>query len=194
MASNDIMALLANRTEAAAARLDAAIRIDFHRFVAVAVEQRLRNRPHFFARTPHRAFVWFRTYLEATADKAAERMAEPIRDLRIYYGASARSVDEQALGLAKLLSDIVDATRELISEFAFPGDQRPDRAEDTAMDLEAEYALEYSPSPGVLWAWQQVRELDEVRNQIADASGPPAISFELRYHLPELAESLAQSG
>lgn len=185
MTPDQLATLLEQRTTAAAALLEAAIRIDFHRFVGMHVQDRLRSRPHFFAHTPNRAFVFFRGLVTATAERAVVQMAEPIRDLRIYYGASPRGHEEEASGLAKTLAGIAETTRVLLSEFAFPGDQRPDRADVTQMDLDAEYQLDYAASPSVLWAWRQLRELDEVRNQIADAGGAPEVSFEIRYHLPE---------
>ena len=71
----------------------------------------------------------------------------------------------------------------LLLEMAFPGDDKPDRADVTAVDLDATYQLAFAPSPTLLWAWRRVRELDGVRNALAD--GAPAAGFAARWHLPE---------
>lgn len=191
---DELMQLLLERTEAASARLREAIRIDFHHFVARHVEDRLRARPHFFARTAAGVVSSIRKGVEEEAERVARSMEQQVADLRVYYGASERTEAEEASGLAKTLGeDIAEATRRLLTDWAFPGDDKADRPDVTQIDLDAEYQVAYTPSPAVVWAWRQVRALDEVRNRIADAEKagrPPEIDFGLRWHLPELVERI----
>lgn len=178
-------AALDARLESASRRLDVAIRLDLNRFVAHEVESRLRARPNFLARTPQAPLVGLRNRVDGDAAKAAEALTRPIADLRAYYGAESRTPDEEDRGFAKTVGEAAVACAErLLSELAFPGDDKPDRADVTQVDLDATYRLAFTPSTSLLWAWRQVRELDAVRNQLADGG---AGGFEARWHLPERA-------
>src|SRR5690606_37235466 len=89
-------------------------------------------------------------------------------------------------GLSKILVAVEDATREILSTWSMPGDDKPDQRDDRSVDLEPRYELYYEPSPAVFWAWQQLRGIDRARFQILDATElPPEPSFELRVYLPE---------
>lgn len=185
MAIDDaMMNVLVARIDEAEARLAAAIRLDFQRWLAEAVEGRLRARPHFLARTPRDALVLIRKAVDEEADRAAASAAEQVRDLRVWYSASPAGEADEIAGLRKTISDIVEVARRLLSEWCFPGDDKPDRADVTQVDLDAEYKLAYEPSETVLWAFRQARELDGVRNQLVE--DPAADGFTVRYHLPEL--------
>jgi hypothetical protein len=176
-------ALLDERAAESSKLLDGAIRLDFRSFLGRQLEDRLRARPNFLARTPTVTRISWRKAVNAEADRAAEKMAQPVRDLRVFLGASPRSEAEETAALAKTLGEIVEVARRMLIEGCFPGDDKADRADVTQVDLDAEWALAYAPSPPVVWAWRQVRELDEVRNQLAD--DPNADTFEIRWHLPE---------
>jgi hypothetical protein len=185
----DAMEVLAARTELASRRLREALRVELAWFLGDAVERRLRARPNFLSRTPQRPLAVLRARVDDDADKVCASLDQQVTDLRVYYGAESRTADEEDRGFAKTVREaVVGIANRVLSELAFPGDDKPDRADVTQVDLDAEYKLDYTPSPAVMWAWRVVRELDGVRNALADAKGksPAPATFELRWHLPEL--------
>lgn len=180
-----MVAELDARLEGAARRLAVAVRLDLNRFLSEAVEGRLRARPNFLARTPQRPLIGLRGRVDGDAEQAAAALERPIADLRVYYGAESRTPEEEDRGFVKTLAEVaVGAAQRLLSELAFPGDDKPDRADVKQVDLDATYQLAFTPSATTVWAWRQVRELDTVRNQLADGA---AASFERSWHLPEHA-------
>ncbi|HVV85342.1 MAG TPA: hypothetical protein VHE35_19905 [Kofleriaceae bacterium] len=172
------------RSESAWRRLATAIRLDLNRFITAEVEQRLRARPNFFARMPQTPLIGLRGRVDEEAAKAAAALDQPVTDLRVYYGAESRSADEEDRGFVKTVGErAVEVTERLLMELAFPGDDKPDPVASPGVDLDATYKLAFEPSTSLVWAWRQVRELDTVRNQLADGAPP---SFETRWHFPEL--------
>jgi hypothetical protein len=146
----------------------------------------LRSRPHFLARTPPPALAHLRHDIADGCEKVLVDAGVKIRDLRVFYGAVPRSDQEEEVGIVKVLSEIEAVTRKILVTWSFPGDDKPDRADDRAVDLAPRYQLAYHPSPAVLWAWQQVRGVDRARFQLVDAGEPPfERSFDLALHLPE---------
>jgi len=181
-------AALTARHQIAVERLRDALRVEVAAFVSAEVERRLRARPHFFGRMAAGPRASLRTRVDADSDRAVAALAQPIADLRIYYGAETRPAAEEDAGFAKTVTEAAHAaTRRLLGELAFPGDDKPDRADVTAVDLDAEYQLAFAPSAVLLAAWRAVRALDGVRNLLAD--GAATDSFELRWHLPERAST-----
>lgn len=173
------------RSESAWRRLAMALRLELNFFLSSEVEKRLRARPNFFGRMPLRPLTGLRGRVDDEAGKAATGLEQPVADLRVYYGAEARSAEEEDRGFAKTVAEHAHAvTERLLGEMAFPGDDKPDPVASPGVDLDATYKLAYAPSAPLLWAWRQVRELDTVRNQLAD--GAPA-TFETRWHFPELS-------
>lgn len=180
----DPIAILAARTAAAAARLRDALHADVARFLGQQIEDRLRARPHFFARTPPSALAMLRQSIDDDAQRVARALEPKVADLRIYYGASPRSAAEEERAFTRTVADDAEAiVQRLLAELAFPGDDKPDLAEVTQIDLDASYRVAFTPSPSLTWAWNQVRALDRVRDQPADAVD--ASAFEPRWHLPE---------
>jgi hypothetical protein len=183
---DDEMALLAARTAVASRRLRDAVAVDISQFVVSEVERRLRSRPNFLARTPSVALASLRRRVDDDSAHALERLAQPIADLRIYYGASDRSAADEDAGFAKTLTEATIAVaNRLLSELAFPGDDKPDLPDITTIDLDAEYELRFVPAPSVMWSWRQLRILDTVRNQLVDGKGVADLSFDLRWQVPE---------
>jgi hypothetical protein len=116
--------------------------------------------------------------------KAAEILDRQVSDLRVYYGAESRTADEEDRGFAKTVREAAhEVTERLMGEMAFPGDDKPDPPLSPGVDLDAVYQLDFQPAVSLVWAGRQVRELDTVRNQLADGAPP---TFETRWHLPEL--------
>jgi hypothetical protein len=182
----DPMEVLAARTNAASQRLRDALRVEIAWFLGDAVERRLRARPNFMARTPQRPLAVLRARVDDDAEKVAASLDEQVTDLRIYYGAESRTADEEDRGFAKTVREaVVGIANRVLSELAFPGDDKADRADVTQVDLDATYKLDYTPSPAVMWAWRVVRELDGVRNVLVDSKGAAPQTFEIRWHLPE---------
>jgi hypothetical protein len=180
-------AALDARSESAWRRLAMALRLDLNRFLSTEVEARLRRRPNFFGRMPLRPLVGLRGRVDEEALKAAETLDRQVSDLRVYYGAETRGADEEDRGFTKTVREAAHEVAErLLGEMAFPGDDKPDPPESPGVDLDAVYALDYQPSSSLLWAWRQVRELDTVRNQLADGK---AATFETRWHFPESTPS-----
>lgn len=176
---------LGERHQVAVARLRDALGLELARFVTGEVEKRLRARPNFFGRMKPAIVASLRGRVDSEPLALVASLAKPITDLRVYYGAEARSADEEDRGFAKTVGEAADGlARRLLGELAFPGDDKPDRADVTSVDLDAEYQVRFEPSPALLWAWRSVRELDGVRNRLADGA---AAGFELRWHLPEHA-------
>lgn len=173
------------RSESAWRRLAMALRLDLNRFLSSEVEQRLRARPNFFGRMAQRPLIGLRGRVDEEALQAADALERPVADLRVYYGAEQRTADEEDRGFAKTVKEAAHAvTERLLGEMAVPGDDKPDPVASPGVDLDATYKLDYQPSTSLLWAWRQVRELDTVRNQLAEGAAP---SFEQRWHLPELS-------
>ena len=180
----DELAALDARHDSASRRLAVAVRLDLNRFVSTAIEDRLRARPSFFARLAAGSRQALRDRVDRDAAAAADDLAQPIADLRVYYGAETRTVEAEDRGFAGTIAETAQAVAaRLLGELAFPADATPDHAGDAAVDLAATYALAFAPSTSLMWAWRQVRELDKVRNQLADGAPP---SFETAWHLPEL--------
>jgi len=174
------------RSEGAWRRLSVALRLDLNRFLTDAVESRLRARPNLTGSLKPLHLTSLRERVDSEAAKVADGLERPVSDLRVYYGAEARSAEEEDRGFGKTVAEAAVALAErLLSEMAFPGDDKPDTA-DGGMDLDATYRLTFVPSSSLLFAWRQVRELDTVRNQLADGAAP---SFELRWHFPEYSPS-----
>ncbi len=175
---------LAERHQIAVGQLRDALGLELTRFVAGEVARRLRARPHFFGRMKPGPRASLRRRVDHDCGALLATLAQPIADLRVYYGAEARSAAEEDAGFARTVAEAADAlARRLLGELAFPGDDKPDRADIAAVDLDATYQLAFTPSATLLWAWRRVRELDGVRNTLAD--GAPADGFEVRWHLPE---------
>ena len=172
------------RSENAWRRLAMALRLDLNRFLASEVEKRARARPNFLGRMPLAPLVGLRGRVDEEAIKTADALSRPVSDLRVYYGAEQRAADEEDRGFAKTVREAAhEVTERLLGELAFPGDDKPDPVQSPGVDLDATYALDYQPSSALLWSWRQVRELDTVRNQLADGAAP---TFETRWHFPEL--------
>lgn len=181
-------AALTARHQVAVERLRDALRVEVACFVGAEVERRLRARPHFFGRMAAGPRASLRTRIDADSDRVVAELARPLADLRVYYGAEARDASEEDAGFTKTVTEAVHAaTRRLLGELAFPGDDKPDRADLTSVDLDAEYQLGFTPSAVLLASWRGVRALDGIRNLLAD--GAVVDSFELRWHLPERAPS-----
>ena len=182
--TDEQQAALDARHENASRRLQMAVRLELNRFVASAIEDRLRARPHFFARMQVPPRQSLRGRVDSEAIRAAEGLAQPIADLRVYYGAEIRTIEEEDRGFATTVAEVAhEVANQMLAEMAFPDDPTPDHAASTGVDLDATYALAFAPAPALMWAWRQVRELDMVRNQLADGAPP---TFETRWHLPEL--------
>lgn len=182
----DLQQLIDDRTRLAAGALREAIRLDVYRFLASSVEDRLRRRPHFLARTPPQALVAFRGQLSAESDRLIERLGPKIRDLRVFYGAEPRDADRELAGLAKVLGEVEEVARQLLLIWCMPGDDVADTAEDSSVDLSPEYRLRFEVSEAVAWAWRQLRAVDTAHFQITDAEGPvPPKTVEIGLCLPE---------
>lgn len=176
---------VATRIELAERRLATAVRIDFHAFLGAAVEERLRARPNFMSRTPLDAQVMIRSEVSDQADQAAGKAETRLRELRARLVASPPSDDAAELAaLARALRDIEQTTEQMLIEWSFPGDDKPDRADVTQVDLDATWQLGYQASPQVVWCWRQCRELDRAAHALT--ADPSADSFEIRFHVPEL--------
>jgi hypothetical protein len=172
--------LLLGRTRLASTYLRDAVHLDFVRFALTAVEDRLRAQPAFLASlTPPALAAMHRQILEAAAG-AATSITQPVLDLRVYLGSTQpRTEEDEASALVKTLRHAVErAVRGALAAAGFPPDPGQEGAE--------RHAVEYAPTPVVLWGWRWLRRLDEVRNRIADAGGHPEIDFDLRWLCPEL--------
>ncbi len=175
---------LAARHQIAVAQLRDALGLEVARFVDGELVRRLHARPHFFGRMQPGPRASLRRRVDHDSAALVAALAQPITDLRIYYGAEARAAAEEDAGFTRTVAEAAEGlARRLLGELAFPGDDKPDRADVTAVDLDATYQLAFAPSPTLLWAWRRVRELDGVRNALAD--GAPAAGFAARWHLPE---------
>ena len=182
----DIETTVEQRIAAAEGLLSDALRVEIAAFVGKHIEERLRARPHFLGRTPHIALQQMRVEIDQLSVRLAERAEQPVRDLRAFLGGSSYSEAEEAQALVSALSFVVDATRALLTTWVFPADHRLDRAEDTGVDLDAEYHVQLALSSNFAWAWRNVRGIDKARNEVADAGGKPVPrTFEIRCWLPE---------
>lgn len=180
------VAALTARHQVAVERLRDALRVEVAVFVGAEVERRLRARPHFFGRMAAGPLASLRSRVDGDAERVVAELARPLADLRIYYGAETRGADEEDAGFAKTVTEAVHAaTRRLLGELAFPGDDKPDRADVTTVDLDASYQLAFAPSPVLRACWRRVRVLDGIRNLLAD--GGVDDGFDLRWQLPERA-------
>lgn len=185
---DDQQRALGERHQLAVERLRDALALEVTRFVTGEVERRLRARPNFFGRMKPNIVASLRRRVDHDSLAAVAALAQPITDLRVYYGAETRTADEEERGFAKTVGEAADKlARRLLGELAFPGDDKPDRADVTSVDPDAEYQLAFAPSPTLVWAWRRVRELDTVRNRLADGDPAAATAFEVRWHLPEHA-------
>ena len=178
--------ILAARTQAAEALLRDAVRVEVVAFVSRQLEERLRARPHFLGRTPQVALYNMRLELEREGPRLAAQTSGRLDDLRAFVGAAPRSETEESEAVAKVLSFVVEAVQELLTIWCFPGDNRPDRGDQSGVDLDAQYRLTFTPSANLLFAWRKVRALDTVRNQLADAAGRDVPhTLEMKLYLPE---------
>lgn len=175
------------RRRAAESLLRDALRLDLARFANAETEFRLQARTEFRARFPPQALSTLRDDLDRMPHELAEAAVDRLRDLRVWFGANPAGEAEEATALARALEPVTAALHELLSTYAFPGDERPEEeGERGSVDLDATYLAEYRPSVNVVWAWRHLRGLDAARDEIADARGvPPAPSFALVWHLPE---------
>ncbi len=179
-------ALLDERLAEAVDLLREAIRVDLRKFATDEIVRRLRERPHFLARTPPPALVHLRNDITEGCEKVLVEAGTKIRDLRVFYGAVPKSEQEEEVGITKILSEIEQVTRKILVTWSIPGDSKSDRADDRSVDPEPEYQLSYRPSSAVLWAWQQVRGVDRARFQLVEADEPPFDhTFDLAFFLPE---------
>ena len=114
-------AALTARHQIAVERLRDALRVEVAAFVSAEVERRLRARPHFFGRMAAGPRASLRTRVDADSDRAVAALAQPIADLRIYYGAESRAAAEEDAGFTKTVTEAAHAaTRRLLGELAFP--------------------------------------------------------------------------
>lgn len=156
-----------------------ALRLDASRLVASEVEARLRARPNFLAAFPASALVQLRTELDAAGPKLADEAWTKLTDLRAWFGAEGGTDADAAAALTRALAPFAEAVLELLRVYGFPDDRAPDEA---GVDLEAEYTVEYRPSPQLEWAWRRLRALDGARNALADGGAP---GFDVAFHVPE---------
>ena len=79
------------------------------------------------------------------------------------------------------MAPFAEAVLELLRVYGFPDDRAADEP-GAPLDLEAEYTVEYRPSPQLEWAWRRLRALDGARNALADGGAP---GFDVAFHVPE---------
>jgi len=181
-----ILEVLGDRAVLATAMLCDAVRLDFGQFLGTAVEGRLRSRPNFLARMPRAALIELRERLQRELNHLIAASERPVHELRARLLEEPVSRDEETALLADALGTLlVERTRELLVEHRFPGDDVPDLPDKPMAPLRPEFHLGYAPSTVVLWAWRQVRALDQATRQLESSEGRPLATFEIRYYLPE---------
>ena len=158
-----------------------ALRLDASRLVASEVEARLRARPNFLAAFPASALVQLRAELDAAGPRLADEAWTKLTDLRAWFGAEGGTDADEAAAVARALAPFADAVLELLRVYGFPDDSAADEPL-APLDLEAEYTVEYRPSPQLEWAWRRLRALDGARNALADGGAP---GFDVAFHVPE---------
>jgi hypothetical protein len=184
--SPQLEAILDARVADALNLLRKAVSVDVYRCVFGDVDGRLRKRPHFLARTPPQALAQLRSYMRDRCEATIGDLDRMIRDLRVFYGGVPTTREQEDAGLGKAMATIEDLAREILSTWSMPGDDKPDRVDDRAVDLDPGYDLTYEPSPAVWWAWQNVRGVDRARFQIDDATRLPLErTLEVSCYLPE---------
>jgi hypothetical protein len=158
-----------------------ALRLDASRLVASEVEARLRARPNFLAAFPASALVQLRTELDAAGPRLADEAWTKLTDLRAWFGAEGSTDADEAAAVARALAPFTEAVLELLRVYGFPDDSAADEP-GAPLDLEAEYTVEYRPSPQLEGAWRRLRALDGARNALADGG---AGGFDVAFHVPE---------
>lgn len=181
----DLTGTVERRSGAAGSLLYDAIRLDFARFVARQVEDRLRARPRFVGglgveATRRLRIAWF-----DGVDELVEAAGEPVLELRSYLEEQPKDEQLEAealtIGLGRVL---VPATAALLRAFGFPGDAQPEGAPPATSD--EEFRLAYTASAEVLWAWRDVRAFDRLKQWLAGPrSEPPLPPYRLALLLPE---------
>jgi hypothetical protein len=185
----EIQRLLEQRTRVAEGMLREAVRLEVTCFMNRHVEDRLRARPHFVARTPRIALIQMRLQLERETENVTSEAMKGIAGLRAEVVGDVLDGDR----LGKTVRGVLEgATTDVLLHWFFPGDSFPDDPTNTAVDLDAQFDLGYEPSPALLWAWRRVRSLDAARRHVTAAGDTPLQpTFEVRVLI---AEALPDSG
>jgi hypothetical protein len=184
---NELLALLDERIAMAGSYLYDALRVDLGRYVSRQLEDRLRARPHFLARTPPEELRLMRRRFEEGIGELVETVGHPVNDLRHKFAAAPRDEKIEAEALTTAVGElVVAAMRTLLELHGFPSDRAPDREGDAPEEGGREYQLSWIPSPPVLWAWREVCAMGQLRARL-ESAGTPAIApdFALRFYLPE---------
>lgn len=184
-----LLALLDERRAQAGRWLQGALRADIACFLHRQLEDRLAARPRFAARLLPATLVAMRRRLddvEPLLDEAGAVVAE----LRARLGAAPLDERLEAEAFTTAVgAPIVAAAESLLAAAGLPPDRALDedptaRASRPTTDAATapRYALGYTPSAAVAWAWRELRALDRLP---ASVSSTEALLLSLRLRLPE---------
>ena len=163
-----------------------ALRVDVARFVSTEVEARLLARPGFRGRFPPQTLATLRDDLDRAPSELADAAWERVRDLRVWFGAQPAEEADEVAALERTLEPVSAAVRELLRVYGFPGDEAPDEpGEHAPLDLEAVHTVEYRPSTNLVWAWRNLRAIEDAGYELERPGARDAPSFNLAFHLPE---------
>ncbi len=190
--SPELEALIQERVAQSLGQLRAVVQLEVTRFLSEEAFGRLKKRPHFRAQTPPQALIGFRRLLPTQVETIVEQIGEEIRILRTSLGAATENPERERESFAKMMKKVLgQAARKWLLMYSIPGDDRPDRDEDRSLDLNPTYKLSYEPSELLLWAWRQVRGIDNAHGQAFEAgAGQVEPTYEISVYLPEALPGL----
>jgi hypothetical protein len=180
---SDVTQLLAERTRAVEDRFLHAVTLEVRALVAHEIEARGRTKADFFAGfTPEGATI-FRARWEKASQAAVDSLWKQLVDLRTYYAGTQESGAEGRGGLLKLLNETIpEQIKQVLNKVFVPADS------DDYEGITNKYRIQYTPSPSLVNAWQEIRDFDTAFMQIdsANKAGKPiSPTFEIRFCIPE---------
>jgi hypothetical protein len=180
---SDVTQLLADRTKQVEERFLHAVTLELRTHVAHEIQARGRSKPDFFASfTPEGAAI-FRNRWEKATQAAVEVLWKQLVDLRTFYAGSHESGAEGKGGLLKLLNETVpESIKQVLNKVFVPADSEDYEG------ITNKYRIEYTPSPSLVRAWQEMRDFDTAfmhLDSAKKAGKPLAPTFEIRFCIPE---------
>jgi hypothetical protein len=180
---SDVTQLLRDRTAQVEDRFQRALTVEVRALVAHEIETRGRARPDFFGSfTPDGAAI-FRSRWEAATQAVIDALWKQLVDLRTYYAGTQQSGADGQGGLLKLLDETIpEQVKQVLNKVFVPADSKDYEG------ITNKYRVDYTPSPSLIYAWQEIRDFDTAYMQLEAANksgGKLEPTFEIRFCIPE---------
>ena len=127
--------------------------------------------------------------LREDLDRAPQDLAaaawERLRDLRVWFGAQPAEEADEVAALERTLEPMGPRRRSFCASTVSRRRGADEPGDVAALDMEATYTVAYRPSSNVVWAWRNLRAIEDAGYELERAGALERPSFNLAFHVPE---------